>query len=407
MKNKEPGRREFLKDVVLLAGLSGGAFGSASAQTPATEGVSQSPLMAVRAYGDRSRFENVSRDWLPSPTGRVTASFTPHQDSRGIITPSALHFEIHHSRVPEIDPRQHRLLLHGLVDRSLIFTMADLKRLPSVSRIYFIECAGNSARLAQRTAKTVQFTHGLTSCSEWTGVPLSVLLEEAGVQREAQWLVAEGADAVHMTRSIPLKKALDDVLVAYYQNGEALRPEQGYPLRLVIPGWEGNTNVKWLRRIKLVEQPAMTREETSHYTDLMPDGAARQFTFAMDPKSVITYPSGGHKLSGPGYYQITGLAWSGRGGVRSVEISTDGGVNWASAKLQEPVLRFAHVRFHFDWKWNGEEALLQSRCTDDRGETQPALADFIKARGLLSGYHFNTIQRWRVARDGSVINALG
>jgi sulfane dehydrogenase subunit SoxC len=296
-------------------------------------------------------------------------------------------------------------MIHGMVARPLMLTMDDVKRLPSVSRVHFIECGGNTAmEWRQPTAKTVQISHGLTSCSEWTGVLLSLLLREVGVQAGATWILAEGADAGAMTRSVPLAKAMDDVIVAYGQNGEAIRPEQGYPLRLVIPGWEGNINVKWLRRLQVVDEPYMTRNETSKYTDLMPDGTARQFTMEMDANSVITFPSGGQQLPGPGFYEVTGLAWSGRGAVRKVEVSADAGGTWREAELQTPVLRFAHTRFRLPWRWDGREAILQSRCTDERGDVQPTHAELVKARGLNSVYHLNHIQSWKVASDGSVHN---
>ena len=343
---------------------------------------------------------------------------TPLQDSIGIITPSSLHYVTTHGYdPPDIDPRQHRLLIHGMVDRPLIFTLEELKRLPSVSRIHFLECAGNSDldRDDQANAETVQETHGQTSCSEWTGVLLSLLLKEAGVQKGASWLVAEGADAGKHTKSIPLEKAMDDVLVAYGQNGEAVRPEQGYPLRLLVPGWEGISNVKWLRRIKVVDQPYMTKWESTMYASLRPDGKARWFQFEMGPKSVITFPSGGQRLPGRGFYEITGLAWSGGGAIRRVEVSTDGGRTWKDAQLQEPVLRMAHTRFRFPWNWDGEEAVLQSRCTDERGDVQPTLAELGKIWGVNPDYwqsttnrinHFNAIQPWKVTRDGSVHNAM-
>ena len=254
------------------------------------------------------------------------------------------------------------------------------------------------------TAPTVQITHGMTSCSEWTGVPLSLLLREAGVQKGASWVVAEGADATGNERSLPLAKAMDDILVAYGQNGEALRPENGYPLRLVVPGWEGNVSVKWLRRLTVTDRPYMTRIESVDHTGLMPDGKARRFMFVMEAKSVITFPSGGQRLPGPGFYEVTGLAWSGRGRVRRVEVSTDAGKTWRQAALQEPVFRFAHTRFRFAWRWDGHEAVLQSRCTDETGYVQPTLADLVKARGLNSTFHLNAIQSWKVAADGSVHN---
>lgn len=400
---KEHSRRRFLKGSVALAGLAAGGIRPVSGQTPGSQQAETQSAGLVRAVGERSPFETSRRTWTGG--GRVTSSLTPLHDTKGIITPSALHFERHHAQVPNIDPRQHRLLIHGLVDRPLLFTVEDLMRLPSVSRIYFVECSGNS-NPARRVSESAQGTHGMTSCSEWTGVPLSLLLQEAGVQRGASWLVAEGADAVKMTRSIPLAKAMDDILVAYGQNGEALRPEQGYPLRLLIPGWEGNINVKWVRQIKVVDQPYMTRDETSRYTDLMPDGKARQFTFEMDPKSVITFPSGGQKLGGSGFYEITGLAWSGRGAIRRVEVSTDGGATWKDAQLQEPVLRFAHTRFRLPWNWNGQEVVLQSRCTDEQGGYQPTLSEMLRVRGNSYNFHSNHIQAWKINRDGSVQNAL-
>jgi sulfane dehydrogenase subunit SoxC len=358
------------------------------------------PGSPARAYGERSRFEKTIR----TPSAQGTSSGAPLQDLNGIITPSSLHFERHHSGVPDIDPRRHRLVIHGLVDRPLVLTMDELKRFPSISRIHVMECSGNGFR--SRGVGTVQQAHGLVSCSEWTGVSLGLLLREAAVQKSASWIVAEGSDAAKMTRSVPLAKAMNDVLLAYGQNGEALRPEQGYPLRLFVPGWEGNISVKWLRRIKVVDQPYMTREETSKYTDLLPDGKARQFTFEMDPKSLITYPSGGHKLTGSGFYEISGLAWSGRGVIRRVEVSVDGGRSWQDAQLQSPVLPIAFTRFRFGWKWDGSEAVLQSRCTDEHGDVQPTLAELVKARGDHWGYHFNPIQSWKVSADGSVQNAL-
>ncbi|MBP8154634.1 MAG: sulfite dehydrogenase, partial [Nitrospira sp.] len=299
-------------------------------------------------YGSRASTETAQR------LTTATHSLTPHQVLHGIITPSALHFERHHNGVPMIDPDQHRLLIHGLVERPLTFSMNDLMRFPSVTRTLFIECSGNSGKEWNGpTGKTVQDTHGLMSTSEWTGVPLMTVLAEAGIKPEAAWVLAEGSDSAAMTRSLPLAEVLKDALLCYAQNGEALRPEQGYPLRLVLPGWEGNTCIKWLRRLKLGTAPFMTREETSRYTDLMPDGTARQFTFVMEAKSVITGPSGGQRIE-PGFTEIRGLAWSGRGLVKTVEVSTDGGRTWQPAHLQGPVLPQCHTRFRFSWSWNGE-----------------------------------------------------
>ncbi len=356
-----------------------------------------------RPYGERSRFEKSSRYFRESVTPASGSSRTPLQDLFGIITPSALHYEVHHSGVPEIDPDRHELMIHGLVGRPLIFTMKDLHRLPTVSRIHFLECAGNSGgEQVGRPGIDPQRSHGLLSCSEWTGVPLRVLLEEAELKPVARWIVAEGADSGRLARSIPLDKALDDVLVAYGQNGEALRPEQGYPVRLIVPGWEGNVNIKWLGRIHVVDQPYMTAYETAGYTDLMPDGKARRFTFVMEAKSVITRPAGGQQLSGPGFYEISGLAWSGRGRITRVEISTDSGKNWQDAQLNEPVLPKALTRFHLPWWWSGEATSLESRCTDETGYLQPTREQLVGVRGLNGTDHYNGIKAWYVHPDGKV-----
>jgi sulfane dehydrogenase subunit SoxC len=329
---------------------------------------------------------------------------TPHQELHGIITPSALHFERHHNGVPRIDPVRHRLLIHGLVERPTVFSMADLRRFPSVSRLAFIECSGNSGREWQDPGgRSAQETAGLLSTSEWTGVPLKLLLQEVGAKPEAAWMLAEGSDAAAMTRSVPLAEARDDALLCYGQNGEALRPEQGYPLRLLLPGWEGNINIKWLRRLKLGTAPFMTREETSHYTDLMPDGTARQFTLVMEAKSLITSPSGGQQIE-PGFLEVRGLAWSGRGRIAGVEVSTDGGHSWAPATLHEPVLPKCTTAFRFGWRWGGQEAVLQSRCRDETGYVQPTRQALLAVRGTHSYYHYNAIQSWKVGRDGRVAN---
>jgi sulfane dehydrogenase subunit SoxC len=356
-----------------------------------------------REYGDRSPYEKSARYFKASSTPGTGASRTPIQDLHGIITPSSLHFERHHAGVPQIDPAHHELMIHGLVRRPLIFTMKDLLRLPSVSRVHFLECAGNTAsdQLGQPGADP-QRSHGLLSCTEWTGVLLTTLLAEAGVKSKASWLVAEGSDASRLARSIPLKKALDDVIVAYGQNGEALRPEQGYPVRLVVPGWEGNVNIKWLGRIDLVDQPYMTRDEAAFYTDLMPNGKARMFTFVMEAKSVITRPAGGQHLDGRGFYEIEGMAWSGRGRITRVEVSTDDGRSWRDAELNSLVLPRAVTRFRCPWQWDGAETALQSRCTDESGYRQPTRAELVSIRGLNATDHYNGIKTWYVHRDGSV-----
>lgn len=359
------------------------------------------------AYGLPSSFEaNVVRRGVSStPTQLSSWSFTPLQDLHGIITPNGLVFERHHAGVPAIDPDRHRLLLHGLVDRPLTFSMDDLMRFPSVSRIHFLECSGNgSAEWKAPKGASIQQTHGLLSCCEWTGVPLAVVLDEAGVKAGARWILAEGADAAVMTRSIPIDKALDDALLVYAQNGERLRPEQGYPLRLFLPGFEGNMSVKWLRRLKAGDEPFETREETAKYTDLMPDGTARQFTFHMEAKSVITSPSAGQMLRGYGFREISGLAWSGRGSIRRVDVSLDEGRTWHEAALQPPVLSKSLTHFRLPWHWNGEPVTVQSRAVDDSGYVQPTREQLIVARGLNSYYHNNSIQSWRVEASGEVRN---
>ena len=399
-------RRRFLA-------LGGAAVGGAlvASRSPSLQAIQTGePLYLgdpVSAYGERSRFETVTRLARAARYPEAAGSLTPLQDLYGTITPSALHFERHHAGVPEIDPSTHKLMIHGMVERPLVFTLDELRRLPSVSRVHFVECSGNGRPQWRPSVETtLQQAYGMTSCSEWTGVPLSVLLREAGVRPEAAWVVAEGADACRLTRSVPLDKANDDVLVAYGQNGEAVRPGQGHPLRLVVPGWEGSINVKWLRRLQLVDKAYMTREETSKYTDLMPDGKARQFTFEMDAKSVITRPGGGQTLQAPGFHEIVGLAWSGRGVIRRVEVTTDGGSTWRDAELQAPVLTKAHTRFRVPWTWTGEETILQSRCTDDTGYVQPSREELTRVRGLTSSYHYNGIQRWRIGPDGSVQNVV-
>src|SRR5262249_33865917 len=399
-------RRRFLQGGAALgAALVAGAGHPLAGQAqPAPDDPSKVLGGPLRPYGERSRFEKaLKQKGPPNMPDEWGASFTPLDETLGIITPSALHYVVCRGGIPEIDPAKHRLLIHGMVDRPVILTMEEIRRLPSTSRILFLECAGNSQWDA-RKGESVQITHGVTSCSEWTGVPLALLLREAGARQGATWIVAEGADATGNERSIPMAKALDDVLVAYGQNGEALRPENGYPLRLIVPGCEGNANVKWLRRITVVDRPYMTRMESTEHTVLMPDGKARQFNFVMEAKSVITFPSGGQRLPGPGLYEIRGLAWSGRGLVRRVEVSTDGGKTWRDARLQEPVLPLAHTRFRLDWQWDGREAVLQSRCIDETGYVQPTVAELVKVRGRNWIYYNNGIQSWNVAADGSVHN---
>ena len=360
-----PNRRAFLVGATSILGLTA-AHLLLSPRSGQTREVPDDPTKVPGAlasgYGSRSSFEQAKR------LTRSQRSRTPLQELHGIITPSALHFERHHNGVPLIDPARHRLLVHGLVEQPLLFTMEELKRFPATSRIAFVECSGNSGKEWKGPkGKTVQKIHGLMSTSEWTGVRLSTVLQQAHLQPGATWMLAEGSDAAAMTRSIPLDRVWDEALLCYAQNGEPIRPEQGYPLRLLLPGWEGNTCIKWLRRLKLVSAPLMTREETSKYTDLMADGTARQFTFEMEAKSVITSPSGGQQVKAKGFVEIRGLAWSGRGRVQKVEVSVDSGTTWQDAELQNPILPKCHTRFRFSWQWDGQEAILQSRCIDETG----------------------------------------
>ncbi len=385
--------------------------GAVEHPVPADPSKEQGIALPDEGYGSRSQFESEVRTRYKTSTPQSSWTFTPLQNGMGIITPSGLHFERSHAGTAIVDPNKHFLYLHGMVARPRKWSMRDLRRFPSVSRIMFIECSGNGlTEWAKPNLKTVQETHGLTSTSEWTGVPLATLLKEAGVRPGAKWILAEGADGAAMTRSIPFDKAMKDCLIAYGQNGEALRPEQGYPVRLIVPGYEGNTHIKWLRRLEVSDTPFMTREETSKYTDLLPNGKARQFSFEMEAKSVITSPSGAMMLQDKGFHEITGLAWSGRGRIKRVDVSVDGGKSWREAALQGPILPICHTRFRIPWEWDGKEAILQSRCVDETGYVQPTLGQLIAVRGgALNGptgsiYHLNAIQSWRVANDGSVSN---
>jgi sulfane dehydrogenase subunit SoxC len=385
----------------LLAGAAGvvaaGAAGAAHSQDAPAD-PSKVRGRPSRALGQRAAAEKPQRQ----PRG-ATSSGTPHQDLYGTITPSDLHFERHHGGVPEIDPKNYSLLVHGMVERPTIFTLADLKRFPSVSRVHFLECSGNFGGRGTATDLTPQQIAGLTSTSEWTGVALATLFREVGVRPQAKWFLAEGGDAALLTRSIPVSKAFDDALIAYGQNGEAIRPEQGYPARLFLPGWEGNSNVKWLRRIELSDRPFMTREETSKYTEPMADGSARMFSFLMDARSLITYPSYPVTLT-RGWVEINGIAWTGSGKISRVDVSTDGGATWTAAKLQEPVLPKAHTRFRHLWNWTGGDAVIMSRAADETGYVQPTRETLIKSRGVSGvGYHINPVTGWRVRQDGTVI----
>ncbi len=397
----------------LLAGAAGVLGAHAIQQTGLGRGhgTTQTPVLPpdptkvpgapMRALGQRSPFEQ------PRRIVTQDSSLTPLQDLYGIITPSDLHFERHHAGVPAIDPQRYRLLIHGMVERPMVFDLEALKRFPAVSRLHFLECGGNGT-LSYRGIRpdfSPQLVDGLTSTSEWIGVPLATLFREVGVKPGATWFLAEGGDAAVLTRSIPIDKAWDDAMIAYGQNGEALRPEQGYPARLFLPGWEGNTNVKWIRRIEIADRPFMTREETARYTDPLANDTARQFSFVMDAKSIITFPAFPVGLE-PGWWEISGIAWSGRGIITRVDVSTDGGRSWTPAELQQPVLPKCHTLFRYLWKWDGKEAMLMSRATDQTGYMQPTLDELRRVRGLGTSYHFNHIRAWRVRSDGAVFFGL-
>ncbi|NAZ35690.1 sulfite dehydrogenase [Rubellimicrobium sp. CFH 75288] len=363
----------------------------------------------ARPYGKPSEFEaHVVRRHVPWLTADPVSSvnFTPLHELDGIITPNGLCFERHHGGIAEIDPAQHRLMINGLVDRPLVFTMQDILRFPRENRIYFLECAANTGmEWAGAQLNGCQYTHGMIHNVMYTGVPLRLLLEEAGLKGSASWILAEGADAAAMTRSIPLEKAMDDCLVAFKMNGEALRPEQGYPLRLVVPGWEGNMWIKWLRRIEVGDQHWGQREETSKYTDTLADGRSRRHTWVMDAKSVITNPSPQAPIrTGPGPVVITGVAWSGRGTIPRVDVTLDGGINWHQARMSGPSLDKSMHRFYFEFDWDGRPLLLQSRAHDSTGYVQPTKEALRAIRGENSIYHNNGIQTWAVNEAGEAEN---
>jgi sulfane dehydrogenase subunit SoxC len=411
-------RRAFLRGGAAFAAAMTGYMlsDSVAAQQLADDPWSTRPGTPIPEYGVPSSFEkNVSRT-LTNPKGepRTQHARTPHHLLNGTFTPNGLHFVISHSGAPDIDPAKHRLVIHGLVKKPLAFTLDALSRYPMVSRVAFVECGGNSAPLFSNVPVqgTVQALHGLVSCAEWTGVMLSTLLEEAGIDREAKWLIAEGADSLALSRSVPVAKALDDAMIALYQNGERLMPGNGYPMRLLLPGWEGNMNVKWLRRIKLTELPGMSYYEARTYAPILPNGKAYQFYFLQEVKSFVTHPSPGLTLRGPGFYEISGVAYSANGRIAKVMVTADGGKTWAQAALQNPVLPKAFTRFRAPWRWDGGPAILQSRAWDEAGNVQPTRAQFIAQRGetkalvtnaaAFPSQHYNGPTSWAIERTGEV-----
>jgi sulfane dehydrogenase subunit SoxC len=412
----QAGRRDFLRGAFLAAAASALP---AAAQPPAGDpAILELPEhsrglgrpVAARPYGEPSQYEkNLQRRESPGLTrvGAASVSFAPLQGFFGIITPNGLHFERHHQGWWDIDPRGHRLLVMGLVREPKVYTMDDLMRLPAVSRMHFIECGANTGmEWGNVSVPTVQYTHGMLSCCEFTGVRLATLLDDCGFdRRNARFVLAEGADGSSLTRTIAMERAMDDAMVAWAMNGEMLRPENGYPLRLVVPGVQGVSWVKWLRRLEVGDAPWGTKDEVLHYVDLMPDGTLRQYTSIQECKSVITSPSGGQVLLDKGFYNVTGLAWSGRGRVKRVDVSVDGGRNWRTARLEGPVLSKCLTRFNIGWAWNGAPAILQSRAIDETGYVQPKINQLRAVRGTRSIYHNNSIQSWQVAASGEVANA--
>ena len=411
-------RRAFLRGgAAFAAAMTGYAAARPAAAEPLADDPWSLEMGAVTPpLQTPSRFEKHVVRTLSNPNNELRNSHarTPHHLINGTITPNSLHFSINHSGLPDIDPEQHRLVIHGLVKQPLLFTVESLSRYPMESRMAFVECSGNSAPMfsSQPLQATVQALHGLVSCSEWTGVRLSTLLEETGMAPNARWVIAEGADSLALHRSVPVKKALDDAMVALYQNGERLMPGNGYPMRLLVPGYQGNMNVKFLRRLKLTDGPAMSYYEGRTYSQILPDGKAYRFHFVQEVKSFITHPSFGHSMKGQGYYEISGIAYSGNGRISKVMVSADGGRSWGEAALQAPVLPKAFTRFRMPWRWDGRPVILQSRAWDEAGNAQPARAEFVAVRGetkkpvtnplSFPNQHYNSVTSWGIGSDGEI-----
>jgi sulfane dehydrogenase subunit SoxC len=410
-------RRALLGRGAMIAGAIGtaGSLTGAAAEPLKNDPWSLEMGLVTPALQTPSRFEKdvVRTRSNPDNEFRNSHARTPHQMLNGTITPNSLHFSINHSGLPDIDPEQHRLVIHGLVKQPLVYTLDTLSRYPMVTRMTFLECGGNSAPMFsnQPLQVTVQALHGLASCAEWTGVRLSTLLEETGIDPKAKWVIAEGADSLSLHRSVPIKKALDDAMIALYQNGERLMPGNGYPMRLFLPGYEGNMNVKFLRRLKLAEQPAMSFYESKTYSMILPGGKSWRFNFLQEVKSFITHPSFGHSLKGPGFYEISGIAYSGTGRIAKVLVSADGGKSWAEAALTAPVNSKSFTRFRMPWRWDGQPVTLQSRAWDEAGNFQPLRAEFVAARGETKtppnplgfpNQHYNSITSWGIDNKGEI-----
>ena len=410
-------RRALLGRGAMIAGAMGtaGSLTGAAAEPLKNDPWSLEMGLVTPALQTPSRFEKDVVRTRSNPDNELRNSHarTPHQMLNGTITPNSLHFSINHSGLPDIDPELHRLVIHGLVKQPLVYTLDTLSRYPMVTRMTFLECGGNSAPMFsnQPLQVTVQALHGLASCAEWTGVRLSTLLEETGIDPRAKWVIAEGADSLSLHRSVPIKKALDDAMIALYQNGERLMPGNGYPMRLFLPGYEGNMNVKFLRRLKLAEQPAMSFYESKTYSMILPGGKSWRFNFLQEVKSFITHPSFGHSLKGPGFYEISGIAYSGTGRIAKVLVSADGGKSWAEAALTAPVNSKSFTRFRMPWRWDGQPVTLQSRAWDEAGNFQPLRAEFVAARGETKtppnplgfpNQHYNSITSWGIDNKGEI-----
>lgn len=406
-------RRLFLRSsVTLLSAVAGSSLlakGASAAGLATFPKSMTTPGRGDDTYGQPSVYESDVKRSLgqlyESPI--FTVSHTPLENLRGVITPSGLHFGAHHNGIPDIEPTEHTLKLHGLVERALKWDIKDLERYPMVSKVQFLECSGNSAANAVMDSPVpgrLQDLHGEVSNSEWTGIPLSILLDEAGVKSKGKWVVCEGADGGSHIRSIPLEKLRDDAIIALYQNGERIRPAQGYPMRLFLPGWEGNASVKWIHRMEVVDQPSQSKDEASLYAEFDKNGKLHQFTFYMEVKSIITHPSGTQQLPDKGFYEVSGLAWSGRGKIKTVEVSADGGKTWAPATLQGPINSKSFTQFTIPWQWNGKPAILISRATDEFGNVQPTLSEWKSRFASYTLNHNNSMQAWAVTADGSVNN---
>ena len=364
-------------------------------------------------YGMPSPYEhNVTRrttDILSSGNMQASIAVTPIQDSCGIITPNGLFFNRCHGGTPTIDPNQHRLMIHGLVEKPIVLTMDELKKYPNVSRVHFIECPANGGpEWRGPQFNSIQFAKGFMSCAQWTGVYIKDIIKDLGLKKEALWMLAEGIDDSHMGRTIPVDKVLDDAMIVWGQNGEALRPEQGYPIRLLVPGWEGNLCVKWLARLEFAKEPFYAKEETAKYTVLTKnDGKAIQHFYANEVNSVVTSPcpeKPWKDLKKGEMVEIEGLAWSGMGTIKGVDISVDGGKNWVEASLKGLVLEKAWTRFSYMYKYEGKDILLSSRARDDAGHIQPTVKQERDTVGVESVYHRNGIHTWAVSAKGDVTN---